>query len=105
MPMSDVGSRPMAKATPGVRRPSAITGTAGATPAAACRVSARVNRMDSDTRRLCLPGQLRLARDASAATVSAVNGGWQAVPGGSDGEAAFRLAPVEPGRVVGLGAI
>jgi hypothetical protein len=37
--------------------------------------------------------------------VSGVKGGWQAAPGGSDGEAAFRLPSVEPGRVVGLGAI
>ncbi len=37
--------------------------------------------------------------------MSGVEGGWQAYPGASDGEAAFRLAPVEPGRVVGLGAI
>jgi hypothetical protein len=40
-----------------------------------------------------------------AATVSGVEGGWQAYPGASDAEAAFRLPPVEPGRVVGLGAI
>jgi hypothetical protein len=32
-------------------------------------------------------------------------GGWQALPGGRDGQAAFRLPPVEPGCVVGLGAI
>jgi len=37
--------------------------------------------------------------------VSGVEGGWQAYPGARDAEAAFRLPPVEPGRVVGLGAI
>src|ERR1044071_1564372 len=40
-----------------------------------------------------------------AATVSGVEGGWQPYPGARDGEAAFRLPPVEPGRVVGLGAL
>jgi hypothetical protein len=34
-----------------------------------------------------------------------VESGWQPYPGAHDGEAAFRLPPVEPGRVVGLGAI
>jgi hypothetical protein len=34
-----------------------------------------------------------------------VEGGWQPYPGARDGEAAFRLPPVEPGRVVGLGAL
>jgi hypothetical protein len=34
-----------------------------------------------------------------------VEGGWQPYPGARDGEAPFRLPPVEPGRVVGLGAI
>ena len=34
-----------------------------------------------------------------------MEGGWQPYPGARDGEAAFRLPPVEPGRVVGLGAI
>jgi hypothetical protein len=37
--------------------------------------------------------------------VSGVESGWQPYPGARDGEAAFRLPPVEPGRVVGLGAI
>jgi hypothetical protein len=37
--------------------------------------------------------------------VSGVEGGWQPYPGAPDGEAAFRLPPVEPGRIVGLGAI
>jgi hypothetical protein len=37
--------------------------------------------------------------------VSGVEGGWQPYPGAPDGEAAFLLPPVEPGRVVGLGAI
>jgi len=37
--------------------------------------------------------------------VSCVESGWQPYPGAHDGEAAFRLPPVEPGRVVGLGAI
>jgi hypothetical protein len=40
-----------------------------------------------------------------AATVSGVEGGWQPYPGAPDGEAAFRLPPVVPGRIVGLGAI
>jgi len=34
-----------------------------------------------------------------------VEGGWQPFPGARDGEAAFRLPPVEPGRVIGLGAV
>ena len=34
-----------------------------------------------------------------------VDGVWLAYPGARDGEAAFRLPPVEPGRVVGLGLI
>lgn len=34
-----------------------------------------------------------------------MEGGWQPYPGARDAEAAFRLPPVEPGRVVGLGAI
>jgi hypothetical protein len=37
--------------------------------------------------------------------VSGVEGGWQSHPGAPDGEAAYQLPPVEPGRVVGLGAI
>ena len=37
--------------------------------------------------------------------MSGVEGGWQPYPGAPDGEAAFRLPPVEPGRIVGLGAI
>jgi hypothetical protein len=37
--------------------------------------------------------------------VSGVEGGWQSYPGARDGEAAFRLPAVEPGRVVGMGAI
>jgi hypothetical protein len=37
--------------------------------------------------------------------VTGVEGSWQPYPGARDGEAAFRLPPVEPGRVVGLGAI
>jgi hypothetical protein len=37
--------------------------------------------------------------------VSGVEGGWQPYPGAPDGEAAFPLPPVEPGRIVGLGAI
>jgi hypothetical protein len=37
--------------------------------------------------------------------VSGVEGGWQSYPGAPSGEAAFRLPPVEPGRIVGLGAI
>jgi hypothetical protein len=37
--------------------------------------------------------------------VSRVEGGWQPYPGAPSGEAAFDLPPVEPGRVVGLGAI
>jgi hypothetical protein len=39
------------------------------------------------------------------ANVDPVEGGWKPYPGAADGEAAFRLPPVEPGRVVGLGAI
>jgi hypothetical protein len=31
--------------------------------------------------------------------------GWQPSPGAPDGKAAYRLPPVEPGRIVGLGAI
>jgi hypothetical protein len=31
--------------------------------------------------------------------------GWQSYPGARSGEAAFQLPPVEPGRVLGLGAI
>jgi hypothetical protein len=34
-----------------------------------------------------------------------VEAGWQAYPGAPSGEAAFRLPPVEPGRIVRLGAI
>jgi hypothetical protein len=34
-----------------------------------------------------------------------VERGWQPFPGARDGEVAFRLPPVAPGRVVGLGAI
>lgn len=34
-----------------------------------------------------------------------VEGGWQPYPGAPSGDAAFQLPPVEPGRVVGLGAI
>jgi hypothetical protein len=37
--------------------------------------------------------------------VSGVDGGWQPYPGAPSGEAAFDLPPVEPGRVIGLGAI
>ena len=37
--------------------------------------------------------------------MSGVESGWQPYPGAHDGEAAFRLPPVEPGRVVGLGAV
>ncbi len=37
--------------------------------------------------------------------MSGVEGGWQPYPGARSGEAAFQLPPVEPGRVVGLGAI
>ncbi len=37
--------------------------------------------------------------------MSRVEGGWQPYPGAPSGEAAFHLPPVEPGRVVGLGAI
>ena len=37
--------------------------------------------------------------------MSRVEGGWQPYPGAPSGEAAFDLPPVEPGRVVGLGAI
>ena len=37
--------------------------------------------------------------------MSGVESGWQPYPGAHDGEAAFRLPPVEPGRVVGLGAL
>jgi hypothetical protein len=37
--------------------------------------------------------------------VSGVEGGWQPYPGAPDGAAAFRLPPVEPGRVVALGAV
>jgi len=37
--------------------------------------------------------------------VSGVESGWQPYPGAHDGEAAFRLPSVAPGRVVGLGAI
>ena len=37
--------------------------------------------------------------------MSGVESGWQPYPGAHDGEAAFQLPPVEPGRVVGLGAI
>lgn len=37
--------------------------------------------------------------------MSGVEGGWQPYPGAADGEAAFRLPPVQPGRVVGLGAV
>ena len=37
--------------------------------------------------------------------MSCVESGWQPYPGAHDGEAAFRLPPVEPGRVVGLGAV
>ena len=37
--------------------------------------------------------------------MSGVESGWQPYPGAHDGEAAFRLPPVEPGRVIGLGAI
>jgi hypothetical protein len=37
--------------------------------------------------------------------VSGVEGGWQSYPGARPAGAAFDLPPVEPGRVVGLGAI
>ena len=37
--------------------------------------------------------------------MSCVESGWQPYPEAHDGEAAFRLPPVEPGRVVGLGAV
>jgi hypothetical protein len=37
--------------------------------------------------------------------VSGVEGGWQQYPGAPGGEAAFQLPRVEPGRIVGLGAI
>ena len=36
--------------------------------------------------------------------MSGVEGGWQSYPGARK-ETAFRLPPVEPGRIVGLGAI
>jgi len=37
--------------------------------------------------------------------VSGVESGWQPHPGAHDGEAAFQLPPVEPGRVDRLGAV
>ena len=37
--------------------------------------------------------------------MSGVEGGWQSYPGAPSGEEAFRLPPVEPVRIVGLGAI
>jgi hypothetical protein len=37
--------------------------------------------------------------------VIGVEGGWQPYPGALQGETAFQLPPVAPGRIVGLGAI
>jgi hypothetical protein len=70
----------------------------------ATSLSIRQVRRDRTSTRRSPPSSDRDDR-RRAATVSGVEGGWQPYPGAHDGEAAFRLPPVEPGRVVGLGAI
>ena len=70
----------------------------------ATSLSIRQIRRDRTSTRPSPPSSKRDDR-RRAATVSGVESGWQPYPGAHDGEAAFRLPPVEPGRVVGLGAV